>query len=215
MVLVAGAASSANAAIVSFMDQNIGIPTTFAGVSVNLETGAFEDNPAILVGLSGGDMNFVFGGEWITNDADGGGVSPTWQPVRIGTGAQANNALIRNLGIGAIVGPSSAFASGYGGSTGHIAAPPSPAAPNETFEAGEKGFIGFSLEVDSGPASTVYGWVEVTLQGNDSPGVIHSWAFENNGSPLAVGSLIPEPSQSMLTALGVLGAALRRRRGVS
>jgi len=210
LTVIAGSASSASAAVVSFINEDILIPTTFIGVSVNLETGAFNNTD--LAGLSGGDMNFVFGGEWVTNDADVSVSSPTWQPVRVGTGAPspANNDLIRNLGIGEVVGPSSAFASGYGGSTGHVEDPPNVTAPNESFEPGERGFIGFSLVLAD--TTTAYGWAEVTLQENDVPGVIHSWAFENNGSPLAVGSLIPEPSHSMLVTLGLLVTVLRRRR---
>ncbi|MDA7882382.1 PEP-CTERM sorting domain-containing protein [Akkermansiaceae bacterium] len=208
--LFAGFASSASAAIIKFENVDIPIPTTFIGVSLDLETG--NSNTTSTAGQLGGDVNFVFGGEWITNDADGTEVTPSWQPVRVGTGTPTpvNNDLVRNLGLGEIVGPSSVFASGYGGSTGHIAAPPSPAAPNETFEAGERGFIGFALEL---PDTTIaYGWMEVTLQENDVDGVIHSWAFEDNGSPLAVGSVIPEPSHTLLIGLGLMASVLRRRR---
>lgn len=195
--LFAGSASSASAAILSFIDEDIAIPTNFIGVSVNLETGAFsvidED------GLAEADVNFLFGGEWITNDADEAGTAPSWQPVRDGT---ENSSTIVNLGLGAVVGPASDYSTGYGGSTDQIT-------PTQ-FTSGEKGYIGFSMEVAG--TSPVYGWMEVTLQDDNTPGVIHSWAYEDNGSSLAVGSLIPEPSHSMLIALGLLVTALRRRR---
>ncbi len=197
--LFAGSASSASAAILSFIDEDIAIPTNFIGVSVNLETGAF--NAIDEDGLPGGDVNFLFGGEWITNDADQAGAVPSWQPVRDGTG---NSNTIVNLGLGAVVGPASVYSAGYGGSTDQIT-------PSQ-FTSGEKGYIGFSMEVTG--TSPVYGWMEVTLQDNNTPGVIHSWAYEDNGSSLAAGSLIaiPEPSHSMLIALGLLVTALRRRR---
>ncbi len=197
LALFAGSASSASAAILSFIDEDIAIPTNFIGVSVNLETGAFNNIDE--AGLAGGDVNFLFGGDWITNDADQSGTAASWQPVRDAT---ENSSTIVNLGLGAVVGPTSDYSTGYGGSTDQIA----PA----QFTSGEKGYIGFSMEVAG--TSPVYGWMEVTLQNDDSPGVIHSWAYEDNGSSLAVGSLIPEPSHSMLIALGLLVTALRRRR---
>lgn len=195
--LFAGSASSASAAILSFIDEDIAIPTNFIGVSVNLETGAF--NVIDEDGLAEADVNFLFGGEWITNDADEAGTAPSWQPVRDGT---ENSSTIVNLGLGAVVGPASDYSTGYGGSTDQIT-------PTQ-FTSGEKGYIGFSMEVAG--TSPVYGWMEVTLQDDNTPGVIHSWAYEDNGSSLAVGSLIPEPSHSMLIALGLLVTALRRRR---
>ncbi|MDA7614834.1 PEP-CTERM sorting domain-containing protein [Akkermansiaceae bacterium] len=195
--LFAGSASSASAAILSFIDEDIAIPTNFIGVSVNLETGAF--NAIDEDGLPEADVNFIFGGEWITNDADQAGTAPSWQPVRDGT---ENSSTIVNLGLGAVVGPASDYSTGYGGSTDQIT-------PTQ-FTSGEKGYIGFSMEVAG--TSPVYGWMEVTLQDDNTPGVIHSWAYEDNGSSFAVGSLIPEPSHSMLIALGLLVTALRRRR---
>ena len=199
LVLFAGFASSASAAILSFIDEDIAIPTNFIGVSVNLETGA--SNNIDEDGLAGGDVNFLFGGEWITNDADAAGTAPSWQPVRDGT---ENSDTIANLGLGAIIGPASDYSTGYGGSTDQIT-------PTQ-FTSGEKGYIGFSMEVAG--TSPVYGWMEVTLQDDNTPGVIHSWAYEDNGSPLRAGKLvaIPEPSHSMLIALGLVVTALRRRR---
>ena len=205
VALIAGSASCANAAVVSFVDVDIPIPTTYAGVSLNLETGVFEND---LDGVAGGDVNFIFGGEWITNDADEGAVSPTWQPVRVGSG---NSDTIANLGIGSIVGPAPLppgldYSTGYGGSVDHIT--PTPPTPLR-FESGVTGYIGFSMDV--GAASPVYGWMEVTLQDDNTPGTIHSWAYQDDGTPLAVGA-IPEPSQSILVMMGVLATALRRRR---
>ena len=52
----------------------------------------------------------------------------------------------------------------------------------------------------------------MTLQDAHIPGVIHSWSYEDKGSSLAVGSVIPEASHSMLIALGLSATALHRRR---
>ena len=199
LAVFAGFAPPASAAILSFIDEDIAIPTNFIGVSVNLETGAF--NTIDEAGLPEADVNFLFGGEWITNDANAAATSPSWQPVRDGT---ENSSTIVNLGLGAVVGPDSDFSAGYGGSTDQIT-------PTQ-FTSGERGYIGFSMEVTG--TSPVYGWMEVTLQDDNTPGVIHSWAYEDNGSPLRAGKLvaIPEPSHSMLIALGLVVTALRRRR---
>ncbi len=55
-----------------------------------------------------------------------------------------------------------------------------------------------------------YGWALVTLQNDNTPGVIHSWAYEDTGAAILVG--VPEPSHSLLVALGLSAVALRRRR---
>jgi len=178
--------------VIFFNDQDISIPTSFEGVSVNLETGASSN---ALAGIPGADMNFVLGGQGISNDADQSASLPTWQPVRTGTG---NTDAVQNLVGGTVVGPGLATASGYGGSLDHF----------PTFTSGEKGYLGFSLVLDD--ATLAYGWAEVTLQNDNTPGVIHAWAYDDTGAPLAVG--VPEPTHALLLVLGLLGAALRRRR---
>jgi hypothetical protein len=201
IALIAVSASTAGAAVIVYLDQDIPIPTTYAGVSVNLETGAFSD---VLAGVSGGDMNFVFGGAGFSNDADQTVLVPTWQPVRAGTG---NTDVLVNLGINTTVGPSSVVSSDYGGSTGHFTTSlPVPAAP---FTSGQKGYIGFSVVLDD--TTVAYGWAEVTLQNDNMPGVIHSWAYEDTGQDIRVLE-IPEPSLPVLTTLGLALLALRRRR---
>ena len=191
--LVAVSVSGASAAVISFANQDIPIPTTFAGVSVNLETGGTSDS---LAGITGGDMNFVLGGLGISNDADENALAPTWQPVRVGTG---NTDILENLGIGVEVGPGSLTSTGFGGSMDNFT----------TFTSGTKGYLGFSVVLED--ATVAYGWAEVTLQSDNTPGMIHSWAFDDTGAPLAVAA-VPEPTHSLLLALGLLASALRRRR---
>ena len=76
LAVFAGSASPASAAIISFIDEDIAIPTNFIGVSVNLETAAFNNIDED--GLAGADVNFLYGGESITNDADAAGTAPSW-----------------------------------------------------------------------------------------------------------------------------------------
>lgn len=192
-VLLAGSAATASAAVISFIDQDIPIPTTYAGVSVNLETAS---SSTALAGEIGADMNFALGGEGISNDADQFGTAPTWQPVRAGTG---NSDVIQNLGIDTIVGPTSVVSSGYGGSIDQFPA----------FTSGTRGYVGFSVVLAD--TTVAYGWAEVTLQDDNTPGVIHSWAYEDTGASLRV-SAVPEPTQVILIAFGLLVPAFRRRR---
>lgn len=193
--LLAGSTISAGAAVVSFIDEDIAIPTGFAGVSLDLETGA---SSLVIEGAEGADVNFVFGGAGFSNDADQNATAPSWQPVRVDTG---NSDVLENLGIGVEVGPTSTVSSDFGGSTDNFA----------NFTSGERGYVGFSLILDDEDNTVAYGWVEVTFQNNDTPGVIHSWAFDNTGEPLAVAA-IPEPTQSVLIIMGLAATALRRRR---
>ena len=194
-VLLACSITHANAAVISFVDENIPIPVNYSGVAVDLETGTTSTSAS---GLSGGDLNFVFAGQGFSNDADETADAPSWQPVREGTD---NTDVLKNLGVGVIVGPSSPSSTGYGGAADNFV----------SFTPGEKGYVGFSLVLDDGDDTVAFGWLEVTFQNNDTPGVIHSWAFENTGAPLAVAA-IPEPTQSFLIALALGIMAIRRRR---
>jgi hypothetical protein len=202
--LVALAASlslavSAPAAIIYIAPPGgIPIPANFAGVSINLETAAVSTN---LNGLPGGDLNLFFGGSQISNDADTLAASPSWQPVRTGAG---NTDPAANLPFGTSVSAASLYGVGYGSSgdlTTHF--PP--------FIPGQPGYIGFSLVPDGGGAP-LYGWMQVTLEnGGSTPGLVHSWAFEDSGAPILVGA-VPEPSAAVLSCLGMLSFLLRRRR---
>ncbi|MFT5108629.1 MAG: hypothetical protein ACI8XO_003715 [Verrucomicrobiales bacterium] len=193
VALLAALASSASAAIIYLPGQDIPIPTTFAGVSVNLETGATSTD---LGGAVDADMNFALGGEGISNDADETALTPSWQPVRSGTGAADP---VENLTVGTVIGPSSVVGSDFGGSTTHFA----------TFTPGVQGYVGFSVVLAD--TTVAYGWALVMLQDDNTPGVIHSWAYEDTGATILVGA-IPEPSHSLLAILGLATLALRRRR---
>jgi len=194
--LFAGFSSMANAAVIHFPGEEIPISTSFAGVSVDFETGAFSND---LAGLSGAHANFLLGGLGITNDADEDAVTPSWQPVRIGP---SNNDPIVNLGLGAIIDGSSPTGTGFGASgitSSHFA----------TFTSGTSGYIGFKITLsDNTPA---HGWARVTLQDDNTPGVIHEWAFENTGAEIRIGE-IPEPGTMILSILSLTSMLFRRRR---
>lgn len=195
-ILVASFTSVASAALIHFPDQDIPIPTTFAGVTVDLESGLVSND---LAGFSAGDANFLLGGLGVTNDADEDSTAPSWQPVR---SAANNTDPIVSLGIGAVVSGGVLVGDDFGASGGANSHFPA-------FPSGTAGFIGFQLELDD--TTLVNGWMEVTLQNDNTPGTIHQWAFEDSGASIRVGQ-IPEPGQAVLSLLGLTLLALRRRK---
>ena len=193
-------------AIVYFSDQDISIPNTYAGVSVDLETGDWSTS---LNGLAGGDANFFLGGARVSNDAYAYAIDASWQPVRTGTG---NTDAIVQLDVGTTIDISTAsYSTGFGAS-GQIN---SHFGGGSGFTVGTPGYLGFSLISDNpanpGNPLTVFGWALVTLRNNDGVGMLHEWAFENTGAAIQVGA-VPEPRAALLGGLGLL-ALLRRRRG--
>ena len=78
-----------------------------------------------------------------------------------------------------------------------------------TLTSGTQGYVGFSAMLAD--TTLAYGWALVTLQDDNTPGVIHSWAYEDTGAPITAGA-IPEPSHTLLVVLGLASLALRRRR---
>lgn len=197
----------ARAAIVHFPGEDIAIPNTYAGVSVDLETG---NSSTSLDGLVGGDANFFLGGSRVSNDAYFLADTATWQPVRTGTG---NTDAIVRLDVGTTIDVSTAsYSSGFGASgqiNSHMVGGPSG------FTSGTSGYLGFSLIIDDplNPSNPllVYGWARVTLYDNNGDvGTLHEWAYENTGAAILVAA-IPEPATALLGGLGML-VLLRRRR---
>ncbi|RYD34447.1 MAG: PEP-CTERM sorting domain-containing protein [Verrucomicrobiaceae bacterium] len=100
------------------------------------------------------------------------------------------------------------YAAGPTGSATHLGAP-------GNFQDGVEGYFGFRFLNNEGDGF-YYGWMRVTLTANTTGGVIHDWAWESSGAPIAAGQ-IPEPSPVPLTILGV-GVMLflkRSRRGMA
>lgn len=151
--------SDADAAIVYSGVVNITIPGTFAGVYLNMVTGAtstsFASNP-------GADFNPYYGG------------SRLWAPANIGaivgTGNQAS-ALPQRGFVGPYVGPASNFINGTPVFT-------------TNFTSGVATFAGvrFLRESDS---VTLYGWVRmIKSSSNTLPGMILDYAYEDNGGAI-------------------------------
>ncbi len=188
-------------AIAVFAAQDIPIPNTFEGVFLDLETGATDTAP-----FSDADLNFFFGGSGISNDA--GGVVASSQFLRLDVGFLD---MALNVPVGSTIGPDPAvfsvntadFSMGFGASgspNDHLGMDPGQ------FEPGERGFLGFSVDLDN--RTTAYGVMEVTFTANTDGGVIHGWQYDDSGAAFTV---VPEPSTGLLLLLG-MGLCLRRRR---
>jgi autotransporter-associated beta strand protein len=161
---------NASAAIVYSGGQTIAITQDFEGVFINVTD--FQSDAAA---SSTWDLNPFFGGLGIAN-------APGFQPVRIGTG---NEDPILALALGASVGGSSTFASGWGGSgveddSGHLG----PGAGQ--FTAGQTGYLGFKLLRGN---AVNYGWMRVNLTRNDVGGAVLDWAYDDAGNSILTGAV--------------------------
>jgi len=92
--------------------------------------------------------------------------------------------------------------------------------PNSPQAGGSNSLYGYSF-VEAG--TTLFGWIRVSnsTDGADTPEtetddintvVIHEWAYETSGAPIAAGA-VPEASTSAMMAVLAGSAALYRRRG--
>ena len=146
-----------------YQQGEIPIPTTFDGVYLDIDTGATSTSPFV-----GFDVNPFFGGVAIFNSAD-------FQAVRSGT---ANTDPILNLPLGqSIDGSTDFYSSGFGGSSTHVGT------GSDQFGPGESGYSGFEF-TPSGGGGVRYGWIRYTLTVNAPGGVIHEWAFQDDGSAI-------------------------------
>jgi hypothetical protein len=182
LVGTAAAVPDADATIITF-NTPIPVPATFAGVYVNLGTGASAPAP-----FAGWDFNPYQNAStnlaffWATTPAgDYGGVAATT------TGP------FLSLSPGTVVGPASTFSISLTGTTG------SPYLTTGTHILGFRFFNETTGAVD-------YGYLTMS---NTAPGgfpaTILSWSYDDTGAPITV---VPEPATAALLSIGalVLGA---------
>jgi len=145
--------------------QNIAIPTTFAGVYLDLDTGTTSTSS-----FTGWDINPFYGGVGISNSA-------AFQPVRTGTG---NLDAVLNLAAGSVISGSLTFSTGIGGSgddNAHIGA-----AGNQ-FQVGTSGYLGFKFTTNNSSVP-LYGWMGVTLTNDVGGAVIKDWGYDDAGGSI-------------------------------
>lgn len=186
------------AAVVSSGIQDLPISPTFDGVYLNFTD--FSDPTVFSPSTTeptDWDINFFFGGAAIAT-------SDTFQPI---TATPDTNAAIVGLSSNDVVSGSSNFPASFSGSTGHMGS------GAQQWDNGETAFLGFRLQPDSFPGgnqppAVIYGYMEVTLQNDGTPGTVHSWAWDPTGAVVT----IPEPGTTTLATLALASLAWRRRR---
>ncbi|MES2904398.1 MAG: PEPxxWA-CTERM sorting domain-containing protein [Pseudomonadota bacterium] len=191
-------ASSATATVVVFSTP-INVPNTFAGVYVNLLTGASGITPAAVPGwdidLWGNANNLAFFFNGTPASSSGGVAGSTTGPYL-------------DLAPGAVVSAGSTFSA----VTASLAA--------AAFQAPGNHILGFRFFNESTNAIN-YGYMTTTSEGaNGFPHTITGWAFENNGGAITIPSVsgaVPEPATwaMMLMGFGAIGWAMRRRRATT
>jgi hypothetical protein len=81
---------------------------------------------------------------------------------------------------------------------------------------GTRGYFGFSFDREE-DGRTVYGWADIERLSSSS-GKLHSWAYEDSGGAIQVGSFsdggssVPEPGTLAMLAVGTAGVMALRRR---
>ena len=177
LVGTAAAVPDADATIITF-NTPIPIPATFAGVYVNLGTGAFAPNP-----ITGWDFNpyqqpsLNLGFFWASTTQHGGVASTTTGPYL-------------NLPIGTVVSSGSTFST-------------TAAATDPNYLQTGTEILGFRFFNETTTAVD-YGYLRMsTTASNGFPATILSWSYEDNGGPITV---VPEPSTVALLTISALAA---------
>lgn len=185
--------------------QNISIPTTFDGLYLNVETGAWNTPSNLGAGVAGWDINPFYGGRVFAN-------SPDFQPVRSGT---ASDSPILNLAEGTTVGSGSVFSTFVQGPTGETPGGPGYGGSQMltgsggNFTAGTEGYLGFRLN------GTDYGYMRVVLTNNTSGALIKDWAYDTSGAPVTVGAIKQVGQDVILSSGFTLASALANSGGTT
>lgn len=186
---------SAQSALVFSDPQNIPIPTSFTGVSIDLFNAThFNGDPA--ADWSDSQVNFFRGGDGIFS-------GPRFLPIRSGT--EASDPVIA-LSVGITiddtfpVGPV-----GNGVSQGHLGLAP------DQFPNNQEAYLGFQIDL-TGTGDFSYGYMRVTLTDGTSPGIIHDWTYSDTPGQAITITAIPEASTpAFLSLLGIILLSQRRR----
>lgn len=187
---VVGATGSANAAVVFSGPVSINIPSSSAGIYLNVVTGVSNVAPA---SAPGWDVN-----PWSSSALNM--FTPTPNP---GGGSYAGTGTnYFNLTVGSVVGPASTW-SGTGTATINAGTPLNLNSNNN--------YVGFRFVNEANANAIHYGWVRISLSGTAQaqPRAIVEYAYEDvAGAPITV----PTPGSLALLALGGVGLAARRRK---
>ena len=186
---------SADASIVYSGIVNINIPSTTAGVYLNLVTGVFNASPGAVPGW---DVN-----PWSSSGL--GLFNPTAPSGGVYVNLTSGGTHALNLAPGTPINASSLY-----GSNSSAAG-----ADQAQWNLGScNNLIGIRLQNEANANQIHYGWMRVCLDGTagNQPRSIQEYAWENvAGTSIGAGNTVPEPTSLGLLALGAAGILLRRR----
>jgi len=176
-----GTAENAQAAIVHSGAVNVNIPSSFAGIYLNVVTGATGG-----ASFAGFDIN-PYGA--------------TYLRLFVGTGGgHANVAGNFNLPVGTPVGPASTFTAGVS----------NPPAANWNLNS-TNNIAGFRFTNEAMGNQIQYGWYRMSISAStfSQPRAIVEWAYDNTGGQILAG-VVPAPGALALLALGAVSGRRRR-----
>ena len=172
LFLAAALLTSAPAATIYSNLQDIGVPTGFNGIYLDLDTGTTTTDTTPMTGW---DINAFFGGVGVAN-------SIAFQPVRTAAG---NLDALLNLAQGTLVSGSLTYSSGFGGSgddNPHVGDAPTQ------FQVGQEGYMGFKFMKNDG-SGPFYGWMRVVFTNNTGGSLIRDWGYDDAGGSINIGRI--------------------------
>jgi hypothetical protein len=195
IALAAPAIPSADADIESIIwsgPLNINIPSTTAGVYLNVVTGVNNPSPGLVPG-------------WDVNPFSSTTLSMFNPTVPTG-GVYVGSAGFFNLTPGTLISAASTFSSGTLSAT----------SPNPLNFNSSNNIVGFRFQNEAMANQIQYGWMRISLSGTASsqPRAIVEYAYENTGVGILAGQ-VPEPTTMALLgvmAAGALGVRAWRKR---
>lgn len=188
-----GFEQAASAAInTTFANVNLAVPATFAGVYIDLGTGAtgggafagWDFNPY----QTSSGLGFYWGGDLIGGQRSGG-VATT-----------VGGSVYADLSLGTVVSAASPFTSAIQGA-------------NPNYRDNGVSYLGFRFN-NNGVFNYGYAAIQTTAgSGNGAgfPATILGWVFEDSGAPITV-QAIPAPGAASLLGLLAAGSITRRRK---
>lgn len=177
---------------------NLNVPSTTAGIYLNVVNGVFGTTPASAPGWNLNPWGSTTFNVWANNTADA--------MAGVISGLGGSTTLVDNLAFGTLVDGSGVYArTGSSETTGATAF---------TLN-GTTNYIGFRF-FNTATGAVNYGWASFTLGATTGgqPRTLVSFAYDNTGAGINVGA-IPEPSTFALLgvmAMGALGVRAWRKR---